>query len=119
MLCLFLIFYLESIHAQHIIDYTHAQNLEDTHFDLTKKYDINISPEPISKDYLNFPGSCTLNQKLQTSELVEEGSLKLIDEEEHINKLKKNMTELLQLSEQIKIIKQYINCKIIIIQLYN
>ena len=31
--------------TQQIIDYSHAQSLENTHFDLTKKYDIRIMPE--------------------------------------------------------------------------
>ena len=33
--------------TQQIIDYTHAQSLENTHFDLTRKYDIRIYPEYI------------------------------------------------------------------------
>ena len=66
--------------TQHIVDYTHSQALEDTHFDLTQNYDINISPPPIPDDYFTFPGSCALHRQLYSNQLIEEDALKLINE---------------------------------------
>ncbi len=66
-----------------IIDYTYVKDLEDTHFDLTKKYDISIAPQPFQNDYLSFPASCDLPGALHATDLIEEDEFSIIDENRH------------------------------------
>ena len=90
--------------AQHIVDYTHAHELENIHFDIHKNYQIDIATDSIQPDFLDFPQSCHLADKL--SEISDDKGDSIINQKTHMDELRSNMTALLTLSEEMKLIKQ-------------
>lgn len=101
----FLLFLWAVTVSQQIIDYSHTASIQRTQRDSSKTYDISISPSQPTTQSFEFPFACSRTRELMTNQLIESDKLPLESHEEMLNKLKRNMTRLLSLAEDIKLLR--------------